>query len=77
MFVSMKTMTKRELTRNPSKVSELKPGESMTISDRKGGLTLRREKRVTISPDEMEAELKRICLGCPPVDSLAMMEEEQ
>jgi hypothetical protein len=76
-FVSVKTITKRELSRNPAKVSELKPGESMIISDRQGGLTLRREKKVTISPADMEAELNRICQGCPPVDSLAMMEEEQ
>jgi len=38
---------------------------------------LRREKKVTISPDQMEAELQRICQGCPLVDSLAMMEDEQ
>jgi hypothetical protein len=73
----MKRLTKRELSRSPSRVSELKPGESVAIADRQGGLTLRREKKVTISPDQMEAELQRICQGCPLVDSLAMMEDEQ
>jgi hypothetical protein len=69
-------MTKRELTRNPSKISALKPGETIAIADRQGGLTLRREKKVTVSDEEMEAELQRICANCPEVDSLAMMKDE-
>jgi len=72
----MKTITKREISRNPSKISALKPGEAVAIADRQGGLTLRREKKVVVSPAEMEAELQRICAGCPPTDALQLMKDE-
>ncbi|MGA2853135.1 MAG: hypothetical protein ABSE90_03245 [Verrucomicrobiota bacterium] len=75
-IVSMNTITKRELTRNPARLSVLKPGERMAIDDRQGGLTVQREKKNTLTAEQIEGELFRICAGCPPVDSLKMMEEE-
>ena len=71
----MKTMTKRDLSRNASKITTIKPGESVEITDRKGRLTLTREKRVTITPDEMEAEVDRIGAGCPAIDTLVFLRE--
>lgn len=75
-FVSVQTITKRDLNRNPALLTKLRPGESLTVQDREGGLTVRREKRVTLTPAMIEADLARICAGGPATDALAMMEEE-
>jgi hypothetical protein len=74
--VSMNAITKRELTRNPARLTALKPGERMTIDDRQGGLTVQREKKNILTVEQVEGDLAKICAGCPPVDSLKMMEEE-
>lgn len=71
----MKTMTKRELSRNPAKLSALKPGETMEIHDKGGKFTLKREKKISLTADEIEAEIQRICAGCPPIDTLACLQE--
>jgi hypothetical protein len=63
----MNAITKRELTRNPAR---------LTIDDRQGGLTVQREKKNILTVEQVEGDLAKICAGCPPVDSLKMMEEE-
>ena len=45
IFVSMKTLSKRELVRNPSLASHLKPGQSLQLEDGKEPLVLSRRKR--------------------------------
>jgi hypothetical protein len=72
----MKTITKRELSRNPAKLSGIKPGESVTVRDRQGVLTVTRGKSGLLTPDQIEAELQRICAQGPKTDALQMMGEE-
>ncbi len=76
IFVRVKSITKRELSRNPAKLSSLKPGETIAIADLRGGLTLTRSKRVSLTADQIEAEIQRICAGSPPLDSRTLQEDE-
>lgn len=71
----MKTITKRELSRNPAKLSALKPGESVAIADRQGGLTLRREKKSRLTIEDMEGHTKQFRPVCPKMDTLAFLQE--
>jgi len=71
----MKTITKRELSRNPALLSQLKPGESIAVSDREGGLTLRREKRIKLTVEDMEAQTEALQSQCPSMDTLAFLRE--
>jgi len=75
IFVSMKTVTKRELVRNPSLVSHIKPGESIEIAKRAGKepLVVTRRKKRKLSADEIHAELDRIWKNCPPMDCQAVL----
>ena len=71
----MKAITKRELARKPSLVTSIKPGESVQIEDRQGGLVLMRQKRQTVSVGQMEAELDRLAAHCPAIDTKTFLEE--
>lgn len=71
----MNTITQRELNRKPSLASNLRPGESVEISDRKGGLILTRRKRRALTADDMEADLKALAPHCPQVDTLGFLQE--
>ena len=74
-IVSVKTMTKRELSRNPAKLTAIKPGESVLVPDAKGGLMVTRRKKTRLPAGQMFAELERLCAGCPPIDTLAFLQE--
>jgi hypothetical protein len=71
----MKTISKRELSRKPSQLSAIQPGESVMVSDTGGGLIVTRPKRRRLTLDEMDAELQRLAKGCPKVDSLTLLQE--
>ncbi|HWX19744.1 MAG TPA: hypothetical protein VN578_07545 [Candidatus Binatia bacterium] len=71
----MKTLTKRELVRNPSLVSHLKPGESLEIEDGKQPLVVTRRKKRKLTAEQIHAELDRICKGAPPMDSQAVLND--
>jgi hypothetical protein len=73
--VSVRTITKRELNRNPALVSDIKPGESVEITDRQGALTLKREKKVRLSVADMEAQTAALKELCPPMDTQAFLRE--
>ena len=73
--VSMKTITSRELSRKPSVISNIKPGEAVHVADRKGGLMMTRAKRIAVTPREMMAELGKLTAGCPPMDTQAFLED--
>jgi len=64
----MKTVSKRQLVRNPALVSHLKPGESLQIEDGDTPLVVSRPKRHQWTADEIEAEIQRICEKAPPLD---------
>ena len=68
-------MTKRELSRNPAKLTALKPGESVLVPDAKGGLVVTRRKKNKLPAGQMFAELEQLCVGCPPIDTLAFLQE--
>jgi hypothetical protein len=69
IFVSMKTISKRELVRNPSLASHLKPGQSLQLEDGKEPLVLSRRKRGRLTAKQIHAELDRLCEGAPAQDT--------
>ena len=73
----MKKITKRELTRKPSKLTSIRPGESLQIEDREGGLVVTRPKRRRWTATEIEAEIDRIGEGTPGIDTLAFLQEDE
>lgn len=75
IVVSMKKVTKRELVRNPSLASRLKPGQSLELEDGKEPLVLSRRKRLRLSAEEIHAELDRLCEGAPDQDAQAALRD--
>ena len=75
IFVSMKTLTKRELVRKPSIVSSLKPGESVAIKDGGSELIVTRKARKKMSAEEFEAKLQEIFKGDPEMDCQAILHD--
>jgi hypothetical protein len=74
-FVSVKTISSRQLSRKPSLISAVKPGESVQVPDRQGGLVLTRSKKHVLTPAEMLAELYKLSAGAPPMDTKTFLEE--
>ncbi len=70
IFVSMKTLSKRELVRNPSLASHLKPGQSLQLEDGKEPLVVSRRKRARLTAEQIHAELDRLCKDAPAQDAL-------
>src|SRR6202034_1858122 len=60
IFVSMKTISKRQLVRNPALASRLKPGQSVRLEDGKEPLILSRPKHVRLTAEQIHAELDRL-----------------
>ncbi len=75
IFVSMKTLTKRELVRKPSVVSALKPGQSLAISDGDSNLILTRTANEKMSPEQIESDLQKIFAGAPRMDCQAVLDD--
>jgi hypothetical protein len=73
IFVSVKTITTRELVPNPSLASHLKPGQSVQVEDGKGPLVLSCRKRVRLTAEQIQAELDRLCEGAPVQDTQAVL----
>ena len=74
-IVSMKTITSRQLSRKPSLISAIKPGESVRVPDRKGGLVMTRQRTKRISAVEMFAGLDKLAPQCPVIDTKAFLDE--
>jgi hypothetical protein len=75
IFVSMKTVSKRELVRNPSLASHLKPGQSLQLEDGKEPLVVSRRKRTRLTASQIHGELDRICKNAPAQDTLAALRD--
>ena len=75
IFVSMKTVSKRQLVRNPALVSHLKPGQSLQLEDGKEPLVVSRPKRPRLTAEQIHAELDRLCEGAPRHDSQAALRD--
>ncbi len=75
ILVSVKRISKRELVRNPSLASHLKPGQSVELEDGKEPLVLSRRKRLRLSAEEIHAELDRLCEGAPAQDVQAALRD--
>jgi hypothetical protein len=71
----MKTLTKRDLVRNPSLASHLKPGESIQVEDGREPLVVMRRKKRTLTADQIHAEIDRICKDAPPMDCQAVLND--
>jgi hypothetical protein len=74
-IVSVKTITSRQLSRKPSLISAIKPGESVHVPDRKGGLVMTRQKSKTLSAEEMISQLEKMSGECPVIDTKKFLEE--
>ena len=75
IFVSVKTVSKRELVRNPSLASHLKPGQSLQLEDGKEPLVLTRRKRIRLTAEQIHADLDRLCQGAPAQDAQAALRD--
>jgi len=71
----MKTLTRRQLSREPAQLKNIKPGESVFVPDAAGGLVVTRRKKNKLTAEQMFAEVERICTGCPPIDTLTVLQE--
>jgi hypothetical protein len=71
----MKTVSKRDLVRNPPLVSHLKPGQSLQLEDGKEPLVVSRRRRVRLTAKQIHAELDRICKGAPAQDTQAALRD--
>ena len=71
----MKTITKRELVRNPALASHLRPGESIRLEDGKEPLVILRCKKRTLTAEAIHTEPDRICRGAPEIDTLAVLND--
>jgi hypothetical protein len=71
----MKTVSKRQLVRNPSMASHLKPGQSLQLEDGKEPLVVSRRKRTRLSAAHIHAELDRICKSAPAQDAQAVLRD--
>jgi len=74
-FASMKKITKRELVRNPSLVSHLKPGQSLAVEDGKLPLVISRPKVKKLTANEIEAELQRLGKDQPEMDCQEVLDD--
>jgi hypothetical protein len=72
---NMKSLSKRELVRNPSRASHLKPGQSLQLEDGKEPLVLSRRKRARLTAAQIHAELDRLCEGAPAQDAQAALRD--
>jgi hypothetical protein len=70
----MKQLSKRQVVRNPSLITRLEPGESMTVQDRKGELVIMRKRRIALTPDVLEARVHKLTGHLPPVDVNEVLE---
>jgi hypothetical protein len=75
IFVSVKTISKRELVRNPSVASHLKPGQSLQLEDGKEPLVVSRRKRARLTARQIHAELDRLCKDAPVQDAQAALRD--
>jgi hypothetical protein len=71
----MKTISKRQLVRNPASVAHLKPGETVRIAGREGDLVLSRPKKNRLSGEQMMAELDRVASDSPPADCQKILDD--
>jgi hypothetical protein len=71
----VKTLSKRELVRNPSLASHLKPGQSLQLEDGKEPLVLFRRKRARLPARQIHSELDRLCEGAPAQDAQAALRD--
>jgi hypothetical protein len=61
----MKTISKRELVRNPSVASHSKQGQLLPLDGSKEPMVLSRNKRGRLTAKQIHAELDRLCEGAP------------
>jgi hypothetical protein len=71
----VKTITKRDMVRNPSLIAHLKAGESVQVTGRDGDLVVSHPKKKRLSAPEIEAELDRLADQCPPLDCQAALND--
>jgi hypothetical protein len=71
----MKTLSKRDLVRDPSLASHLKPGQSLQLGNGKKPLVLSRRKRARLTAKQIHTKLDRLCEGAPAQDAQAALRD--
>jgi hypothetical protein len=72
----MKTLTRRQLSREPGSLKNIKPGETVLVPDDDGGLIVTRRKKHRLSAEQMFGELDRLAPQCPPMDTRAFLGDD-
>jgi hypothetical protein len=62
------------MTRRPSQLTAIGPGESIRVEDQAGGLIVSRPRR-RLSWPQMQRQLDALAEGCPKIDTLAFLQE--
>lgn len=75
--VSVKTISRREMTRNPAVLNKIQPGETAQIEDRKGGLLITRAKTHEWTPPQVMAEIERVGEGLPALDADKVLGDDE
>lgn len=73
----MKTITRRQLSREPATLKQIQPGQSVEVPDDNGGLVITRRKRNILSPQEMMTEVEKLTGHWMPMDTRTLMEDEE
>jgi len=76
IVVTMKTITRRQLSRSPAALKSIHPGESVQVPDGNEGLIITRRKSRRVTAEEMFRELEKLAPHCPPADTLRLSEDE-
>jgi hypothetical protein len=72
----MKTITRRQLSRQADATKNIAPGESVHVPDDNGGLIITRRKKHPLTPAEMMAQLDALPGKWPEVDTSLLLEDE-
>jgi hypothetical protein len=72
---AVKTITRRQLSREPASLNAIQPGETITVPDAHGGLLVTRPKRHRLTPAEMLAQLDAVPGQWIAVDTRAFLGE--
>lgn len=72
----MKTLTRRQLSREPSALKRILPGESVQVPDENGGLVITRRKGRQDTAAEMMADVDKLTGHWAPLDTRALLEDE-
>jgi hypothetical protein len=72
----MRTITRRQLSREADATKGIAPGESVQVPDDNGGLIITRRKKHQMSVNQMMDQVAKLPGNWPDIDTDALMEDE-